>query len=77
MSTKVVAKPILKPFNAEVVVAKVGHIPKSNTNVGFSFMTPLESAERYLFMVLLCSIRLSVLYYPERLAAQWIQMSAR
>jgi hypothetical protein len=41
MSTNIVASPILIPFTAEVVVARVGHIPSRRTKVGFSFIRPL------------------------------------
>ena len=40
MSTAIVARPIDIPFMAEVVVAKVGHIPSIKTNVGFSLTIP-------------------------------------
>ena len=40
MSTAMVAKPIDKPFMALVVVAKVGHIPRRRTKVGFSLINP-------------------------------------
>ena len=39
--TNIVAKPMPKPFNADVVTPNVGHIPKSITNVGFSRIMPL------------------------------------
>jgi hypothetical protein len=39
--TNVVASPILIPLIADVVVAKVGHIPRRSTNVGFSLIKPL------------------------------------
>ena len=39
--TNVVARPILIPLRADVVVPSVGHIPSINTNVGFSLMSPL------------------------------------
>jgi hypothetical protein len=42
VKTKVKAKPIANPFIAEEVTAKVGHIPKTNTNTGFSFNIPFE-----------------------------------
>jgi hypothetical protein len=41
INTNVVASPIPKPLMAEVVVPKVGHIPRTNTKVGFSFRIPL------------------------------------
>jgi hypothetical protein len=36
----VVAKPIPKPFSADVVTANVGHIPNTIRNMGFSFNIP-------------------------------------
>ena len=39
--TTVVVRPIPIPFDAEVVIASVGHIPRSSTNVGFSLIIPL------------------------------------
>ena len=50
ISTKVVASPILSPLMADVVVAKVGHIPRRRTKVGFSVMIPLVIVLIYLFM---------------------------
>jgi hypothetical protein len=41
MRTNIVASPMLIPLMAEVVVAKVGHIPRRRTNVGFSLIRPL------------------------------------
>ena len=41
-STAMVASPIIMPFIALVVVARVGHIPSISTKVGFSFMMPLS-----------------------------------
>ena len=38
--TKVVANPIPMAFVADVVTARVGHIPKTNLNVGFSSNIP-------------------------------------
>ena len=38
ISTKQVASPIPKPLIAEEVTPKVGHIPSSNTKMGFSLM---------------------------------------
>ena len=51
MSTNIVASPIDRPLIAEVVVAKVGHIPKRRTNVGFSFTIPFNNIFK-LFIVL-------------------------
>jgi hypothetical protein len=42
MSTAIVANPMLMPLMAEVVVAKVGHIPNNRTKVGFSLKIPLR-----------------------------------
>ena len=39
-STNIVATPIPKPLAAEVVVAKVGHIPNTNTKVGLFLSMP-------------------------------------
>ncbi len=39
--TAVVVSPIPTPLIAEVVTARVGHIPSIKTNVGFSLITPL------------------------------------
>jgi hypothetical protein len=41
INTAMVAKPMLIPLIADEVVPNVGHIPRSNTNVGFSFIRPL------------------------------------
>lgn len=41
INTAIVAKPIERPLMALVVVAKVGHMPRSKTKVGFSLMSPL------------------------------------
>ena len=40
-STKSVAKPMDIPLTALVVVASVGHIPRTNAKVGFSLRIPL------------------------------------
>ena len=40
ISTNVVAKPMLIPLMADVVVAKVGHMPSISTHVGFSLIRP-------------------------------------
>ena len=40
MSTTIVARPIDRPFMAEVVVASVGHMPSIRTNVGLSLTMP-------------------------------------
>jgi hypothetical protein len=39
-STAVVANPIDMPLMADVVVARVGHIPRRSTNAGFSLIIP-------------------------------------
>ena len=43
ISTAVVARPMPSPFIAEVVTARVGHIPRVRTKVGFSLNNPLAS----------------------------------
>lgn len=40
MRTNVVESPIPIPLNAPVVTARVGHIPKRETNTGFSLSMP-------------------------------------
>ena len=40
MSTTMVARPIDRPFRADVVVARVGHMPSIRTKVGFSLTMP-------------------------------------
>jgi hypothetical protein len=42
--TTVVASPIATPFMAAVVTAKVGHIPRSSLNIGFSAIIPLVNS---------------------------------
>ena len=49
ISTPVVASPIDMPVIADPVVPRVGHMPRSNTKVGFSAMRPLYII-RSLFM---------------------------
>ena len=67
MSTNVVAKPMDKPFTADVVVARrcrtatigsyaagtarVGHMPRRRTNVGFSFNSPLSNIFRFFIFI--------------------------
>ena len=41
VSTAIVVSPMPSPFIAEVVTARVGHIPRVRTKVGFSFTSPL------------------------------------
>ena len=41
VSTTAVVRPMPSPFMADVVTARVGHIPSISTNVGFSLMIPL------------------------------------
>jgi hypothetical protein len=43
MSTAIVANPIDMPLSAELVVPRVGHIPKRRTKVGFSLIIPFQS----------------------------------
>ena len=45
INTAVTDKPIPKPLIADVVVAKVGHIPSTCTKVGFSSIIPRFNAE--------------------------------
>ncbi len=40
-STARVDTPIPNPFTAEVVTARVGHMPSISTSAGFSFNIPL------------------------------------
>ena len=56
IKTNIVANPILIPFIAELVVASVGHIPKSNTRMGFSRIIPLKSTFKFLFLVFILSV---------------------
>ena len=51
INTNIVANPILMPLMAEEVVPKVGHIPNSNTNVGFSVMIPFINIFRLLIVL--------------------------
>ena len=53
MSTKAVAKPMLMPLSADVVVPSVGHMPSSSTKVGFSLIRPFKKTLK-LFIVYLC-----------------------
>jgi hypothetical protein len=39
-STKVVAMPIPIPLSEDVVVARVGQVPRTRTRIGFSFRIP-------------------------------------
>ena len=41
VSTAAVVSPIPSPLTAEVVTARVGHMPSVRTSVGFSLMMPL------------------------------------
>ena len=41
VSTTAVVRPMPSPFMADVVTARVGHIPSISTNVGFSLIIPL------------------------------------
>ena len=40
INTNEVASPIPSPFMAEEVTPRVGHIPNTNTNTGFSLIKP-------------------------------------
>ena len=60
MSTNIVARPILMPLMAEVVVARVGHIPSRSTKVGFSFTRPLVM--RFNLLICLSSFCYFVLF---------------
>ena len=53
IKTAIVAAPIPIPFIAEVVVASVGHIPKTNTKVGLFFTIP---SIRYLNLLITFSL---------------------
>ena len=50
INTAAVERPMLTPFMALVVTARVGHIPSINTKVGFSLMIPLNKRSTYLFI---------------------------
>jgi hypothetical protein len=50
-STNIVAAPIPKPLIAEVVVANVGHIPKSSTSTGFSLSIPFDNIFKLLLII--------------------------
>ena len=43
-STNVVASPMPMPLDAMVVTARVGHIPRRVTRVGFSRISPLVNS---------------------------------
>lgn len=51
--TNIVASPIPIPFIAEVVVPKVGHIPRSRTKIGFSLKIPFVTKLNLLISPLL------------------------
>ena len=53
-STNVVARPMLMPLMAAVVVASTGHMPRIRTNVGFSLIRPLEK---------ICQFVISFVFY--------------
>ena len=57
-STNVVASPIPTPLIAEVVVPKVGHIPKTKEKVGLSLMKPFVIKPSLLILVLLSLLTL-------------------
>ena len=48
--------PIPIPFMAAVVTARVGHIPKTSTKVGFSLMIPLYKRSTGVFAFILFSL---------------------
>ena len=50
IKTVIVVSPIPIPLVAEVVTARVGHIPSINTKVGFSLMIPLYKGFKYFFI---------------------------
>ena len=50
-STNKVARPMLSPLMADVVVASVGHIPRRRTNVGFSLKKPLVKMSSFLLLM--------------------------
>ena len=50
ISTAVVERPIPSPLMADVVVARVGHIPNIRMKVGFSLIIPLYRRSVHLFM---------------------------
>ena len=63
--TAMVESPIPRPFTAAVVTASVGHIPRNNTKVGFSFRIPFKN----IFFIIpqhppLSQFRLFVLVFP-------------
>ena len=49
-STAVVVSPMPNPLMADVVTARVGHIPNIITNVGFSVMIPFFNRSTHVFM---------------------------
>ncbi len=52
-NTKVVAAPIPIPLKAEVVTAKAGQVPKTNTKDGFSLKIPFIKCLRFPIIILL------------------------
>ena len=50
ISTAVVESPMPRPLMADVVVARVGHIPNIRMKVGFSLIIPLYKRSTHLFM---------------------------
>ncbi len=58
ISTNIVASPISIPFRADVVVASVGHMPSTNTNVGFSLISPFVMIDRLFFAMSTCAVRI-------------------
>ena len=51
IKTTVVESPIPIPLTADVVTARVGHIPSIRIKVGFSFTIPLYKRSVHLFML--------------------------
>ena len=51
MSTNMVANPMDIPLVADVVVAKVGHIPSTRAKVGFSLRIPFTNTDNPLFFI--------------------------
>ena len=44
VSTNTTARPMVSPLMADVVTARVGHIPSSMTSMGFSFQNPFKNS---------------------------------
>ena len=54
-NTTIVVSPMPSPLIADVVTARVGHIPSISTKVGFSFTSPLISRSHILFCFIAAS----------------------